>query len=159
MSRGACLRRLPGGSGLPGCRLRVLTCRYRLGVGSEKLPHRGLRNGGLARHQGFDDPVVMGDGRLGRPLTTCGGAPGDLKRGGNDPGEVLQHPVARSLEDQAVELGVGTEKVSPSPCARAWPMISTMSASRCWMSSRLCPAARRAASGSMVQRSSHSSRR
>ena len=51
------------------------------------------------------------------------------------------------------------EKVSASPWAMAWPMISTMSASRCWTSSRPCPAARRAASGSIVQRSSLSSRR
>ena len=38
-------------------------------------------------------------------------------------------------------------------------MISTMSARRCWTSSRPWPAASRAASGSIVQRSSHSSRR
>ncbi|CAM5408423.1 hypothetical protein SALBM311S_09499 [Streptomyces alboniger] len=51
------------------------------------------------------------------------------------------------------------ENVSASPCAMAWPMISIMSVSRCWTSSRPCPAASRAASGSIVQRSSLSSRR
>ena len=44
---------------------------------------------------------------LGRPVTAGDRAAGDLEGRGDDAGEVLQHPVARDLDEQGVELGVG----------------------------------------------------
>lgn len=130
-----------------------------LRVDGQQLTHGRLGALRVPGREAVDDTRVVRQAGLTGTVTAGDRTAGDLERGGDDAGEVLQHPVPGELDQQGVELDVGAGEgdavtlgigVTHDLDHVGQPLLDVLAA---------VPGGEPGSQGSIVQRSSFSSRR